>query len=105
LFGGEGKEGDWSSADDKTPETDWASFDAEPDIGAGEGDWSRAFDFAVGGVVPSAAGGMKVDDGKGGTLATLSSASEKKRRCRNRARIQRPTIWTPTSTLALSRGL
>jgi len=38
-------------------------------------------------------------------MAALSSASEKKRRCRNRARIQRPTTWTPTSTLALSRGL
>jgi hypothetical protein len=34
-----------------------------------------------------------------GRIAALSSASEKKRRCRNRARIQRPTTWTPTSTL------
>src|SRR3954454_2525143 len=40
-----------------------------------------------------------------GAIAALRSASEKKRRCRSRARIQRPTTWTPTSTLALSRGL
>lgn len=37
-------------------------------------------------------------------FASLRAASEKKRRSRRRARIHRPTIWTPTSTLALSRG-
>src|SRR5215472_10341625 len=39
-------------------------------VGDDFGDFS-GFDFAVGGVVPSAAGGMKVDDGKGGTLAIV----------------------------------
>ena len=38
-------------------------------------------------------------------IAWFSSASEKNRRLRSRARIQRCTTWTPTSTLALSRGL
>jgi hypothetical protein len=38
-------------------------------------------------------------------MATFSSASEKKRRSRSRARTQRCAIWTATSTLALSRGL
>ena len=33
------------------------------------------------------------------------SAGEKNRWSRSRARIQRCTTWTPTSTLALSRGL
>ena len=38
-------------------------------------------------------------------MAALSSASEKKRRLRSRAKIQRSTMSTATSTLALSRGL
>jgi hypothetical protein len=38
-------------------------------------------------------------------IAAFNSASEKKRRWRRRARIQRSTISTATSTLALSRGL
>ncbi len=37
-------------------------------------------------------------------MAVLSSASEKKRRLRSRARIQRSTTSTPASTFALSRG-
>ena len=39
------------------------------------------------------------------TIAAFSSASEKKRRWRRRARIQRSTVRTATSTFALSRGL
>src|SRR5438105_4960305 len=38
-------------------------------------------------------------------MAVLSSTSEKNRRLRSRARTKRWTIWTATSTLALSRGL
>jgi hypothetical protein len=38
-------------------------------------------------------------------IAWFNSASEKKRRLRSRARIQRSTTSTPTSTFALSRGL
>jgi hypothetical protein len=38
-------------------------------------------------------------------IAWFNSASEKKRRLRSRATIQRCTTCTPTSTLALSRGL
>jgi len=37
-------------------------------------------------------------------IAPFSSVSEKKRWLRRRARIQRSTTCTPTSTLALSRG-
>jgi len=37
--------------------------------------------------------------------AAFSSASEKNRRLRSRAAIQRCTSCTPTSTFALSRGL
>lgn len=37
-------------------------------------------------------------------IASLRAVSEKKRRLRKRARIHRPTSWTPTSTLALSLG-
>ena len=37
-------------------------------------------------------------------MAALSSAREKKVRCRSAARIQRSTTSTPASTLALSRG-
>jgi len=37
-------------------------------------------------------------------MAVLSSAREKKRWLRRRARIQRWAIWTATSTLALSFG-
>jgi len=33
-------------------------------------------------------------------IAALRSASAKKRRCRSRASIQRPTTWTQTSTFA-----
>jgi archaellum component FlaC len=65
-----GKEGDWSSSSDNTPGTDWSSVGSAADTSIGEGDFSSA-DFSVGGVVPSAAGGMKVDDGKGGTLAIV----------------------------------
>jgi hypothetical protein len=38
-------------------------------------------------------------------MAALSSASEKKVRFLSAASTQRSTICTPTSTLALSRGL
>ena len=38
-------------------------------------------------------------------MAALASASEKNRRFLSLARIHRSTTWTPTSTLALSRGL
>jgi len=34
----------------------------------------------------------------------LRSVNEKKRRCRSRAMIQRPTTWTPTSTPAFALG-
>jgi hypothetical protein len=37
-------------------------------------------------------------------IAVLSSASEQKRRCRNRARIQHPTTWDADFNLGLSRG-
>jgi hypothetical protein len=37
-------------------------------------------------------------------MAAFSSARLKKRRLRSRARIQRSTTCTPTSTLGLSRG-
>jgi hypothetical protein len=38
-------------------------------------------------------------------IAAFNSTSEKKRWLRNRARIQRSTMRTAPSTLALSRGL
>ena len=38
-------------------------------------------------------------------IAALASAIEKNVRLRRAARIQRSATWTPTSTLALSRGL
>jgi len=37
-------------------------------------------------------------------MRAFKAASEKKRSCRSRARIQRSAIWTATSTLALSRA-
>jgi hypothetical protein len=40
-----------------------------------------------------------------GRIAALSSAKEKNRRFRSRARIQRCATCTATSTFALSRGL
>jgi hypothetical protein len=43
--------------------------------------------------------------GQAGRLPPFSSASEKNRRCRSRARIQRCTTWTATSTLASHGGL
>ena len=49
--------------------------------------------------------GRALSAGRRGWRAALTSAREKKVWCRSRARIQRSTTCTPTSTLALSRGL
>ena len=56
-------------------------------------------------LTPSRRIGRSLRSSSSSRIAALSSASEKKRRWRSRARIQRSTTWTPTSTLALSRGL
>ena len=55
--------------------------------------------FSDGGIRLQDVGGRATQEAK-----AESSASEKNCRLRSAARIMRSTIWTPTSTLALSRG-
>src|SRR5258707_975479 len=68
--------GDWSSADgsfDKLPATDWSQYGTAADTSIGEGDWSSsdAYSGLSGMVIPSAPGGMSVNDGKGGQIAIV----------------------------------
>ena len=53
---------------------------------------------------PSVAMTLALNASSSSAIATFSSCKEKNRRLRSRAAIQRWISWTPTSTLALSRG-
>src|SRR4051794_16023625 len=77
-------------------------------VGLGwQGREGRAFDLLeeLASRGPQPRSGRSLRSSRSVRMASLRAASEKKRRLRKRARIQRPTICTPTSTLALSRGL